>query len=89
MVYAIRGYTGAMGVDGWDRTAWQKEFMESDVLVMTCEFTKRHPQIFLKGGLAQIFLNILRHAHWTMQQVMPAESPPPGAQFLTGYNHRF
>jgi hypothetical protein len=38
MIFAIRGYTGAMGVDGWDRTAWQKEFMEADVLVMTCEF---------------------------------------------------
>ncbi|PVG02206.1 hypothetical protein CPB86DRAFT_614430 [Serendipita vermifera] len=49
----IRGYTGAMGVDYWDRTAWIAEFMACDVLVMT----------------PQIFLNILRHAHWNMNQV--------------------
>ncbi|KAG8835582.1 Dicer-like protein 1 [Serendipita sp. 400] len=49
----IRGYTGSMGVDGWNRSAWINEFMEADVLVMT----------------AQIFLNILNHAHWKMSQV--------------------
>jgi hypothetical protein len=38
MVFTIKGYTGAMGVDGWDRTAWRKEFTDADVLVMTCKF---------------------------------------------------
>lgn len=51
--FKVRGYSGAMGVDYWDKTAWTKEFMGVDILVMT----------------PQIFLNILRHAHWSIDRV--------------------
>jgi hypothetical protein len=36
---AVKGFTGAMGVDFWDRTAWQKEFNEADILVMTRKYS--------------------------------------------------
>ncbi|KAI5116563.1 hypothetical protein M0805_001548 [Coniferiporia weirii] len=50
---SVRGYKGAMGVDGWDRNRWQAEFAQTDCLVMT----------------AQIFKNVLTHAYWSMEQV--------------------
>lgn len=31
----VRGYKGAMGVESWDISRWQREFAETDVLVMT------------------------------------------------------
>jgi endoribonuclease Dicer len=37
----VKGYTGAMGVDFWDRTAWLKEFNEADILVMTRRYQFR------------------------------------------------
>lgn len=39
----VKGYTGAMGVDFWDRTAWQKEFNEADILVMTRTYRASQP----------------------------------------------
>ena len=42
-----------MEVDFWDKATWEREFNESNVLVMT----------------AQIFLDLLRHAYIRLQQV--------------------
>ncbi|KAG8856530.1 Dicer-like protein 1 [Serendipita sp. 411] len=68
-----------MGVDGWNRSAWINEFMEADVLVMT----------------AQIFLNILNHAHWKMSQVAVVvfdevhncKGSSPQAQIMKNHYH--
>ena len=31
----VRGYKGAIGVDGWDKFRWEDEFSTADCLVMT------------------------------------------------------
>ncbi|KAL5533446.1 DCL1_1 [Sanghuangporus sanghuang] len=49
----VRGYTGAMGVEAWNKGRWDLEFTQSDCLVMT----------------AQIFKDILVHGYWTMDRV--------------------
>ncbi|KAF8590501.1 hypothetical protein K439DRAFT_1403599 [Ramaria rubella] len=50
----VRGYYGAL-VDPWqhDPVRWAQEFKECDVMVMT----------------AQVFLDAMLHAHWSMEQV--------------------
>ncbi|KAL5528914.1 hypothetical protein ACEPAG_4888 [Sanghuangporus baumii] len=52
----VRGYTGAMGVEAWDKGRWALEFTQSDCLVMT-------------AITAQIFKDILVHGYWTMDRV--------------------
>lgn len=49
----VKHYVGEMGVDFWDKPTWEKEFNESNVLVMT----------------AQIFLDLLHHAYIRLSQV--------------------
>lgn len=49
----VKHYVGEMGVDFWDKPTWEKEFNESNVLVMT----------------AQIFVNLLSHAYIRLPQV--------------------
>ena len=49
----VKHYVGEMGVDFWDKPTWEKEFNESNVLVMT----------------AQIFFNLLCHAYIHLPQV--------------------
>ena len=49
----VKHYVGEMGVDFWDKPTWEKEFNESNVLVMT----------------AQIFLDLLCHAYIRLSQV--------------------
>ena len=49
----VKHYIGEMGVDLWDKTVWQKEFNENNVLVMT----------------ALIFLNLLNHGYIKLSQV--------------------
>ncbi|XP_057315255.1 endoribonuclease Dicer-like isoform X2 [Hydractinia symbiolongicarpus] len=46
-------YSGDMGVDFWNKTRWQKEFNENDVLVLT----------------AQILLNIITHAFISLHNI--------------------
>ncbi|KAJ7383935.1 Endoribonuclease Dicer [Desmophyllum pertusum] len=49
----VKHYVGEMGVDFWDKSVWEKEFNEFNVLVMT----------------AQIFLDLLHHAYIRLSQV--------------------
>ena len=49
----VKHYVGEMGVDFWNKTVWQKEFNENNVLVMT----------------AQIFLDLLNHGYIKLSQV--------------------
>ena len=49
----VKPYVGEMGVDLWDKPTWEKEFNESNVLVMT----------------AQIFLDLLCHSFIRLSQV--------------------
>ncbi|KAG8831366.1 Dicer-like protein 1, partial [Serendipita sp. 399] len=91
----IRGYTGAMGVDGWNRAAWIKEFMEADVLVMTGIANRVISAYKLTLLVAQIFLNVLNHAHWKMEQVAiivfdevhNCKGSSPQAQIMRNHYH--
>ena len=49
----VEHYVGEMGVDGWAKDRWEREFNESNVLVMT----------------AQIFLDLLHRAYIRLPQV--------------------
>lgn len=42
-------------VDLWDKGRWLAEFHEADCIVLT----------------AQIFLNLLKHAYWSLENVSP------------------
>lgn len=49
----VKHYVGEMGVDFWDKPTWEREFNESNVLVMT----------------AQIFVDLLCHGYIRLSQV--------------------
>ncbi|KZS98895.1 P-loop containing nucleoside triphosphate hydrolase protein [Sistotremastrum niveocremeum HHB9708] len=49
----VRGYSGNMGVDLWNRHQWIDEFQATTVLVMT----------------PQILLDLLNHVHWSIDRI--------------------
>lgn len=59
----VRGYTGSMGVESWDKGRWALEFAQSDCLVMTgiphllaneCCFTSRRSTDFQRHTNARV-----------------------------------
>lgn len=60
---------GATAIDMTDRRGWRNEIEQHDVLVMTGACLTSDGIFHLTRSLAQIFLNILTHSHWTMDKV--------------------
>ena len=66
----VKQATGATAPDMSDRIGWQELLSDVDVIVLTGKFASSHgPQVTNSLSLAQLFLNVITHSHWTINKV--------------------
>jgi len=66
----VKQATGATAPDMSDRIGWQELFSGVDVIVLTGEFAPSYgSRVTNCLPLAQLFLNVITHSHWTINKV--------------------
>ena len=66
----VKQATGATAPDMSDRIGWQELLGDVDVIVLTGRLCSSYnPQVTNSLPLAQLFLNVITHSHWTINKV--------------------
>lgn len=66
----VKQATGATAPDMSDRIGWQELLSDVDVVVLTGKLVSSYdPQATNGPSLAQLFLNVITHSHWSINKV--------------------